>query len=1015
MFSLYRIYHLLVKEDNTSQDMSARSSVDIRKRHLESILGKKQDDASQEHLLEQEQRLKKYLLTYGGTGRNVQFLFPDIPRDEVKTAEHCKALRAKAEQKFAVLNQKYRYYPELFSEDYFAYVQVLHCVAHVIEKNYVENEAYEHAYQLMVTFYEQSTKKNQHTNIFSKLEQHLKKYWQGINKPLHDLAVSYTLPLAYQSNDERIDIKVWQNMIDKKGGRALKLFSHAHEMNKNPQSYEEALNAITALTYPRVAENKAFAFLCQHYQISCEEFNKSLDILSSGKITLKEQDTLPITDVRSDEIPELREKYPNYHLLRLPKNDLRGLILGRLTNCCQHIDGAGESQAIDGMRLENNGFYVLIQGELGALEDIDSCKFLGQAYGWRSRHGSLVFDSWEITHINDEYKYITQMMVQALAKKIIAEHPEISRITIGQGGKTKEVFADIETRSCAPEFMRQGLPHKDASEQAELAISPELAQIRAKLKERKKIALTDEFLKTIISISFGKAMLELPDDVLNFAGAHLSALIPSWQEATPGAQFTAHCIASSEISDDKKVGLLFRNLQRIFEGHPEKYDILTSISCFDACKNGASFLELMMVNDFEHLKFIIEKCTNVFFSGIKTNELTRCVTIQEVKQKNLECYTKFYDDAVLNACEITDDALLDLLISDEARSIYEKGARVIDCLEIARRDQECFKSMLKKPYIFDYIFKEGAQSKDLMLLSKTHVELLSTVGQEFIKKVGWNTFLSVKNEEFLAILTSHKAITAYDYGAKFSDLASAHNMELLELLLSTAALRAYQHKANSTDLAKSTSVLELRQKFLRFFSTYYNQASDDHPIDNIPLDKDHLESLLSDKALWLYEQNAMNFRYLTSMQKEHLSYLLSSDVEKFIYHPEFSLNLKELSRITNLSLFAKLISQYKDVLNLLQYGIKFSEIVSIIDSDRWNILLSQETKSVLHSKKITFSDITSIPVNLFHIVGAATARVYLYPLRNLLRHTVLHTCKCSPLMMQRGLIVREQNLAILMS
>ena len=67
--------------------------------------------------------------------------------------------------------------------------------------------------------------------------------------------------------------------------------------------------------------------------------------------------------------------------------------LGKATNCCQYLGGAGSSCVIHGIESENSGFYVLFKGNAQTPSWND--EVLAQSWVWRGDDGQLCFDSIE--------------------------------------------------------------------------------------------------------------------------------------------------------------------------------------------------------------------------------------------------------------------------------------------------------------------------------------------------------------------------------------------------------------------------------------------------------------------------------------------------------------------------------------------------------------------------------------------------------------------------------------------
>jgi ankyrin repeat protein/uncharacterized protein YdcH (DUF465 family) len=99
---------------------------------------------------------------------------------------------------------------------------------------------------------------------------------------------------------------------------------------------------------------------------------------------------------------------PGYHLRRLDMTNEEdaalAACLGKLTNCCQYLGGAGSDCAKHGISSPNGGFYVLYKGN----------ELVGQSWVWRGN--GLCFDSVESSGVSkdivaDMYRYLAYTLV----------------------------------------------------------------------------------------------------------------------------------------------------------------------------------------------------------------------------------------------------------------------------------------------------------------------------------------------------------------------------------------------------------------------------------------------------------------------------------------------------------------------------------------------------------------------------------------------------------------------------
>lgn len=151
----------------------------------------------------------------------------------------------------------------------------------------------------------------------------------------------------------------------------------------------------------------------------------------------------------------------------LEKDDPIGFILGDITNCCQHIGGAGEECVDDGYTNPNAGFLVFEESELD--EDgkpTGEIRILGQAYVWYDPQTNTVcYDNIEIpTKVLDELrrgnrhgerlssKALMDSVVESADAIMLAMNRKgikVDRVTTGQG--YNDLRDELEDRFGSPE------------------------------------------------------------------------------------------------------------------------------------------------------------------------------------------------------------------------------------------------------------------------------------------------------------------------------------------------------------------------------------------------------------------------------------------------------------------------------------------------------------------------------------------------------------------------------------
>lgn len=119
--------------------------------------------------------------------------------------------------------------------------------------------------------------------------------------------------------------------------------------------------------------NESLAEIIGRYGYSQEQFEQIQEIYNKAK---KIKDKYVICADRANE-----EDCITYRVLA--KDDPLGFVLGDITNCCQHIGGAGESCVDDGYTNKDAGFLVFEENIKDAKgKPTGEKRILGQAYVW---------------------------------------------------------------------------------------------------------------------------------------------------------------------------------------------------------------------------------------------------------------------------------------------------------------------------------------------------------------------------------------------------------------------------------------------------------------------------------------------------------------------------------------------------------------------------------------------------------------------------------------------------------
>jgi hypothetical protein len=358
----------------------------------------------------------------------------------------------------------------------------------------VEEYAYHFAYKLMVLFVDQAALDRDDFDVNRQFAEISAKTAQLMDipnkkrKPLHDTLIDLEIP----EEDDVEDLAGWQALIQENPTEALRYFEEAPRIEdaiaakanintagktpdeiaeerraflRAPKTLSEAKAIFDALTYPRQAENLAFAKLCARYKVSNKRFEAALDYIKTGW-PKKTEDNLPDVSFQETINNEV------YCWVKLPPTDKRALIMGDITTCCQSIDGESAECVKDSVARSDNGVYVLLRKKKRAdatpiinnngVAEINDTDFnvVGQSYTWMSSTGNVCLDSFEgVTSLSPE---VIQRMTDGFASRARQINPGIKRATLGMGGNTPR---GIFPETSAAEKMRQGTFYGDAKNQ----------------------------------------------------------------------------------------------------------------------------------------------------------------------------------------------------------------------------------------------------------------------------------------------------------------------------------------------------------------------------------------------------------------------------------------------------------------------------------------------------------------------------------------------------------------------
>lgn len=242
------------------------------------------------------------------------------------------------------------------------------------------------------------------------------------------------------------------------------------------------------------------------YELYCSEQNgDAYPVLLQHGITDKSRDVFFKLQRQNDDktIPNIiisgeELGYPGYFIKKLDTQSDTGAALaaclGKITDCCQHIGGTGESCATHGITSPNGGFYVLCNS---------ADKIVAQAWVWRSQANALCLDSietsksWKDKHIAIAmYRYLGFMLCSS---DNLSGCP-VSHVNVGgQSGISRQ--AGRKDYFASKEHYRDYAGYSDSKSQLKLADAsmPYLfygkaeGQFKDKVEQQTLVFLNEQF------------------------------------------------------------------------------------------------------------------------------------------------------------------------------------------------------------------------------------------------------------------------------------------------------------------------------------------------------------------------------------------------------------------------------------------------------------------------------------------------------------------------------------------
>lgn len=278
--------------------------------------------------------------------------------------------------------------------------------------------------------------------------QYLKTWGAKGLQPLHDIIYMIDLPHDLTG----VDLKAWGDATLKHGPKMARLVKFCDRIpapllsdDGRTWSYTKTRAEAARHAFARAAEHPALAALCFEQSVHERDFEAALELAKKprGRTNMPE---ITIAGAVFDMQGAVFRKLAN--------DDIRGLFLGEMTDCCQSIGGAGDGCARHGFTSENGGFYVVetAKGEI-----------IGQSWAWRGKKGELCLDSLETLGERVSAAQWTEILQAAAAELTQRKDHDVSALHVGLGGKTPGSLAQAFKNAAATPVDYKG--YRDSSAQ----------------------------------------------------------------------------------------------------------------------------------------------------------------------------------------------------------------------------------------------------------------------------------------------------------------------------------------------------------------------------------------------------------------------------------------------------------------------------------------------------------------------------------------------------------------------
>lgn len=214
-----------------------------------------------------------------------------------------------------------------------------------------------------------------------RIARYLQKWGGTERRSLHKLVAGAQRAFPHGGTFKDIDAKKWGDAVLKYGPEMMGLLRYADKIPAPGATLQETRRMAAAHIFKGGAAYPELAAFCLQIERNQDSFDRAVKLIEKQKANPVVKNIPDIT-IAGEEFG-----MPGARFRRLADDDFRGLYLGKLVDCCQHIDhSSGARCAEHGFLSPEGGFYVV--------ETADG-EIIGQCWAWRGTKGEMVMDSLE--------------------------------------------------------------------------------------------------------------------------------------------------------------------------------------------------------------------------------------------------------------------------------------------------------------------------------------------------------------------------------------------------------------------------------------------------------------------------------------------------------------------------------------------------------------------------------------------------------------------------------------------